>query len=34
MQELVGFGMRHLGHMIQDKDPLNLELSQGWQLGW
>jgi hypothetical protein len=34
MQELVGFGMRHLGHLIQNKDILNSQLTQGWLLGW
>jgi hypothetical protein len=34
MQELVGFGMTHLSHLIQDKDPLNSQLIQGWLLGW
>jgi hypothetical protein len=34
MQELVGFGMRHLGHLIQDRDLFNSQLTHGWLLGW
>jgi hypothetical protein len=34
MQKLVGFGMKRLGHLIQDKDPLNSQLTQGCLLGW
>jgi hypothetical protein len=34
MHDFVGFGMRHLGHLIQDKDFLNSQLTHGWLLGW
>ncbi len=29
MQKLVGFGMKHLSHLIQDKDLLNSQLFEG-----
>jgi hypothetical protein len=34
MQKLVGFGIKHFGHLIQDKDLLNSQVTQGWLLGW
>jgi dienelactone hydrolase len=33
MLELIGFGMKHLGDLIQDKDLLNSQLIQGWCWG-